>query len=760
MKVLVVVESPAKAKTIEKFLGRNYTVRASMGHLRDLPKSQFGVDIEQNFAPKYINIRGKGDLIKALKEAAKNADKVYLATDPDREGEAIAWHLAYLLNIPVESACRIEFHEITKTAIQTAIKHPRPINFPQVDAQQTRRILDRIVGYKLSPLLWRKIRKGLSAGRVQSVAVRIICDREKEILDFVTEEYWTIAAKLRDHPKGSLFEAALNMIDGKKPAISDEVQAKKLTDDLRNLSYVVKDVKKKERRRNPAPPFTTSSLQQEAAKKLGFTSRKTMMVAQQLYEGLEIGSAGHVGLITYMRTDSTRIADSAQQEARDFVLEHYDETYLPAKAPVYAMKKSAQDAHEAVRPTGIIHTPEAVEKYLSRDQLKLYKLIWARFVASQMVAAVYDTLTVDITAGKFGLRATGSQLKFAGYLAVYTESKEDGKEKDSDKDVILPELTIGQNLSLDKILPKQHFTEPPPRYTEASLVKMLEEKGIGRPSTYAPIIETILARGYVERVEKKFQPTELGFVVLDLLKEYFDSIIDIPFTASLEDQLDSIAEGEAAKNDVLSEFYQPFAGKLAYADEQIGHVELPVEVSDIPCEKCGRMMVVKQGRYGKFLACPGFPECRNTKAIVKETGVECPLCGGKIVERKTKRGKVFYGCQNYPTCDFMTWDQPLNEKCPTCGALMVRHQFKKGFVVQCSSDTCPTRQHEKKSDAKEAATDKKKDSKKTAKAETKPKSIKKTAKKKAAAKKRVTKETAVKIAEESVRDVERGEQGD
>lgn len=760
MKVLVVVESPAKAKTIEKFLGRNYTVRASMGHLRDLPKSQFGVDIEQDFAPKYINIRGKGDLIKSLKEAAKNADKVYLATDPDREGEAIAWHLAYLLNIPIESACRIEFHEITKSAIQAAIKHPRPINFPQVDAQQTRRILDRIVGYKLSPLLWRKIRKGLSAGRVQSVAVRIICDREKEILAFVTEEYWTIAAKLRDHPKGSLFEAALNVIDGKKPVISDEVQAKKLTDDLKNLSYIVKDVKKKERRRNPAPPFTTSSLQQEAAKKLGFTSRKTMMVAQQLYEGLEIGSAGHVGLITYMRTDSTRIADSAQQEARDFVLEHYDETYLPAKAPVYAMKKSAQDAHEAVRPTGVMHTPEAVEKYLSRDQWKLYKLIWARFVASQMVAAIYDTLTVDITAGKFGLRATGSQLKFAGYLAVYTESKEEGKEKDSDKDVILPELTIGQKLSLDKILPKQHFTEPPPRYTEASLVKMLEEKGIGRPSTYAPIIETILARGYVERVEKKFQPTELGFVVLDLLKEYFDSIIDIPFTASLEDQLDNIAEGEVVKNDVLSEFYQPFAEKLAYADEQIGHVELPVEVSDIPCEKCGRMMVVKQGRYGKFLACPGFPECRNTKAIVKETGVDCPLCGGKIVERKTKRGKVFYGCQNYPTCDFMTWDQPLNEKCPTCGAIMVRHQFKKGFVVQCSSDTCPTRQHEKKADAKEAATDKKKDSKKAAKAETKPKTIKKAAKKKAAAKKRVTQKTAVKIAEESVRDMERGEQGD
>lgn len=688
MKVLVVVESPAKAKTIEKFLGKNYIVRASMGHLRDLPKSQFGVDVDHEFTPKYINIRGKGDLIKALREAAKKADKVYLATDPDREGEAIAWHLAHILNIPTDSPCRIEFHEITKNAIQKAVKKPRVINLPMVDAQQTRRILDRIVGYQLSPLLWRKIRKGLSAGRVQSVAVRIICDREKEIQNFVTEEYWTIEAKLREKPRGSLFEAGLITIEGKKPTVSDETAATQIVGDLEKQDFLVKAVKRRERRRNPAPPFTTSSLQQEASKKLGFTSRKTMMVAQQLYEGLSIGSRGHVGLITYMRTDSTRIAEQAQQEAREFITGHYAENYLPAKPPVYATKH-AQDAHEAIRPTGVELPPSELEKYLSRDQLRLYKLIWERFVASQMTAAIYDTLTVEITAGIYGLRATGSQLKFAGYMAVYTESRDDGKA--AEKDVILPDLEVGQKLVLFKVLPKQHFTEPPPRYTEASLVKILEEKGIGRPSTYAPIIETIIARGYVVRAEKKFQPTELGFVVLDLLKQYFDTIVDVQFTAELEEQLDEIAESEMGKNKVLQEFYQPFAEKLSYADEQIGHVELPVEVSDIPCDKCGRMMVVKQGRFGKFLACPGFPECRNTKAIVKEIGVSCPRCGGKIVERKTKRGKVFYGCQNYPECDFMTWDEPLAQTCAVCGSLMVRHRFKKGVVVRCSNEECTTR---------------------------------------------------------------------
>ncbi|MDU2066362.1 MAG: type I DNA topoisomerase [Sporomusaceae bacterium] len=721
MKVLVVVESPAKAKTIEKFLGRNYTVRASMGHLRDLPKSQFGVDVEQDFTAKYINIRGKGDLIKALREAAKSADKVYLATDPDREGEAIAWHLAYLLNISPDSPCRIEFHEITKQAVQKAIKEPRPIDLAMVDAQQARRILDRIVGYQLSPLLWRKIRKGLSAGRVQSVAVRIICDREKEIQAFETEEYWTIDTKLRDQPKGSLFEATLVAVEGKKPVLPDEASAQKIASDLEHETYLVKDLKRRQRRRNPAPPFTTSSLQQEAAKKLGFTSRKTMMVAQQLYEGLSIGSAGHVGLITYMRTDSTRIAESAQQETREFVLSQYDETYLPPKPPVYATKNNAQDAHEAIRPTSVVLSPVQVLSYLSKDQYRLYKLIWDRFVASQMTAAVFDTLTVDISAGTYGLRATGSQLKFAGYMAVYQESKDEEKEKSSlsDKDVILPELTVGQSLVFYKVFPKQHFTEPPPRYTEASLVKVLEEKGIGRPSTYAPIIETIIARGYVVRSEKKFEPTELGFVVLDLLKQYFDTIVDVEFTAGMEDQLDDVAERQVEKTALLHEFYQPFAEKLSYADEQIGHVELPVEVSDVPCEKCGRLMVVKQGRFGKFLACPGFPECRNTKAIVKETGVNCPRCSGKIVERKTKRGKVFYGCQNYPECDFMTWDEPLAQTCATCSSIMVRRRFKKGFIIQCSNEDCTTREQEKKKPKKSVSAATKESTKKTTKKSTK-----------------------------------------
>jgi DNA topoisomerase-1 len=688
-KSLVVVESPAKAKTIEKFLGKNYIVRASMGHLRDLPKSQFGVDIEHDFTPKYINIRGKGDIIKSLRAAAQEADTVYLASDPDREGEAIAWHLAHLLNIPHDRACRIEFNEITKSAIQKAIKNPRPLNMPRVDAQQARRILDRIVGYKLSPLLWRKVRKGLSAGRVQSVAVRLICDREKEITLFIPKEYWTITAKLREKPRASLFDAEFILIDGQKVEINDESQAQEITAELNQAEYVVTDVKRRERRRNPAPPFITSTLQQDAVRKLGFTSRKTMSVAQQLYEGLAIGTAGHVGLITYMRTDSTRIAESAQHEARDYISVKYGDAYLPAKSPFYANKK-AQDAHEAIRPTSLTFSPDDLVKYLSRDQLKLYSLIWDRFIASQMNAAVYDTLTVDIKAGRCGLRANGSQLKFPGFIAVYTE----GKDEKEEKDTTLPELEPGQKLKLSKVLPKQHFTEPPPRYTEASLVKMLEEKGIGRPSTYAPIIETIIGRGYVIRAEKKFQPTELGFVVVDLLKEYFPNIVDVEFTADLESDLDEIAEDQVFWVEILKKFYLPFAETLEHADQAIGHVELPVVVSDVKCEHCGRFMVVKQGRFGNFLACPGFPGCRNTKPIFKETGVKCPRCQGDIVERRTKRGKIFYGCKNYPECDFMIWDTPLKEFCKTCGAFMVKHSFKTGrFMIMCSNSDCPTRQN-------------------------------------------------------------------
>jgi DNA topoisomerase-1 len=715
-KALVIVESPAKAKTIEKFLGKNYTVKASMGHLRDLPKSQFGVDVDNNFAPKYINIRGKGDIIKSLKSAAKSADTVYLASDPDREGEAIAWHLAHILNIPEDKACRIEFNEITKTTIQNAVKKPRPINLERVDAQQARRLLDRIVGYQLSPLLWRKVRKGLSAGRVQSVAVGIICDREKEIQAFVSEEYWSIVAKLRGKPKTALFDAQLILVDGKKTKIDNEDQAEGIKEELEKVEFTVTDVKRKERRRNPAAPFITSSLQQEASRKLGFTSRKTMMVAQQLYEGLELGSSGPVGLITYMRTDSVRLAESAQLDARNYIALSYGENYLPDKSPVYSTKKS-QDAHEAIRPTSLEFPPDKIVKYLSKEQLRLYRLIWERFIASQMASAIYDTLTVDITAERFGLRATGSTVKFPGFMAVYTEGK-DGEEKE--KDITLPELVTGENLKANKITPKQHFTEPPPRYTEASLVKILEEKGIGRPSTYSPIIETIVARGYVVRVEKKFQPTELGFVVLDLLKQYFKAIVDVEFTATMENKLDEIADGKGTRVELLQEFYNWFAVDLEQAEKEIGHVELPVEISDVQCENCGKFMVVKHGRYGDFLACPGFPDCRNTKPILKETGVQCPKCGGNIVERKTKRSKTFYGCQSYPTCDFMTWDMPLKENCQTCGAFMLRHNFKNGrFSTLCSNESCTTQPATVEKKVEDAAKNKTTKTKKKTKTKTK-----------------------------------------
>lgn len=687
-KTLVVVESPAKAKTIEKYLGKNYTVKASMGHLRDLPKSQFGIDLENDFMPKYINIRGKGDLIKSLKAAAKSADKVYLASDPDREGEAIAWHLAHILNVNEHEACRIVFNEITKPAIQAAVKNPREIHLDRVDAQQARRMLDRIVGYKLSPLLWRKVRKGLSAGRVQSVTLKLICDREKEIQSFISEEYWTVAVKLKEKPRGAMFEAEVLTVDGEKLAVNNQGDADAVAEELAKQTYTVKEVKRRQRQRKAAAPFTTSSLQQDAARKLGFTSRRTMMVAQQLYEGLELGKKGPVGLITYMRTDSVRISELAQKEAKEYITENYGEAYLPEKPPVYTSKNS-QDAHEAIRPTSAMLTPSSIERYLSKEQYKLYTLIWERFIASQMSPALYDTLMISIEAGKYGLRATGSKLKFAGFTAVYIESK-DSKEKE--KDIQLPELTEGVELKQQKILPAQHFTEPPPRYNEASLVKTLEEKGIGRPSTYSPIIETILARGYVLRVEKKFEPTELGFVVLEMLEEYFKTIVDVKFTAELENKLDEIAEGKVTKNALLKEFYEPFAETLSYADEAIGHVELPVEVSDIPCEHCGRLMVVKQGRYGKFLACPGFPECRNTKALLKEMGVSCPKCGGSIVERKTKRGRPFYGCKNYPDCDYVSWDMPQKESCKECGAFMLKHNYKNGrFILYCSNEGCETR---------------------------------------------------------------------
>lgn len=756
---LVVVESPAKAKTIEKYLGKNYIVRASMGHLRDLPKSQFGIDVEHDFAPKYINIRGKGDLIKELKKAAKNAAHIYLASDPDREGEAIAWHLAYILGIDASRDCRIIFNEITKPAIQEAIKNPQPINLDRVDAQQARRMLDRIVGYKLSPLLWRKVRKGLSAGRVQSVTVKLICDREKEIRDFVSEEYWTISLKLRKK-RSRLFEAELTAIDGKKPSLPDKAAATRAAKELAREIVKVSEIKRRERQRKPAPPFNTSSLQQDAARKLGFTSRKTMMLAQQLYEGINLGRKGPAGLITYMRTDSTRISSLALEETRAFVRERFGTAYLPSRANLYAAGKNAQDAHEAIRPTSIARTPEEAAPFLTADQLKLYTLIWQRFVACQMSPAIYDTLSVLLTAGaRYQLRASGSQLKFAGFTAIY-----DGPEGKKEKDVVLPEMAAGDVLDTMNVLPQQHFTEPPPRYNEASLVKTLEEKGIGRPSTYAPIIETILARGYVIRMDKQFHPTELGFVVVDMLEEYFKNIVDVKFTANMETELDEIADGKLTKNRLLEDFYGPFEKTLEKADEAIGHVEMPVEVSDVPCELCGRMMVVKQGRYGKFLACPGFPECRNTKPILKETGAKCPKCGGSIVERRTRRGRFFYGCRNYPACDFVTWDQPQADPCPKCGALVLKHHFKNGrALTYCYNDSCETRvdhpinrelerlrRRAEKAESGDPATDKAKTAaNKTKKAAGKERTAaraagKKITAKKAAAKKTPAKKTAAK----------------
>lgn len=699
-KTLVVVESPTKAKTIEKYLGnKKYTVMASMGHLRDLPKSQFGIDVEHDFAPKYINIRGKGDLIKALKKEAKKSEKIYLASDPDREGEAIAWHLAYILGIDEHEKCRIVFNEITKPAIQEAVKNPKVINIDRVDAQQARRMLDRIVGYKLSPLLWKKIRKGLSAGRVQSVTVKMICDREKEIQKFKSEEYWTVNFKFKKKPRSNMFAAELIAIDDKKLMISakkedikiaSKTQADEICADMENIDFKITEIKKRQRQRKAPAPFTTSSLQQDAARKLGFTSRKTMMVAQQLYEGIGLGRKGPTGLITYMRTDSTRISDIALAEAREFIEANFGKEYLPEKPNVYVAGKSSQDAHEAVRPTNIQLTPAFVEQYLTKEQLKLYKLIWQRFLGSQMLPANYDMMSVTMQGGKYTAKATGSKLKFAGFTAVYNDS--DNKKE---KDIILPDLAEGDELSLQKIESLQHFTEPPARYNDASLVKTLEEKGIGRPSTYAPIIETILARGYVVRSDKKFEPTDLGFVVVNLLEKYFKDIVDEKFTAELEYKLDEIAVGKIEKNTLLREFYVPFEKTLEHAEEEIGEVEVPDEVSDVQCELCGRMMVVKQGRYGKFLACPGFPDCRNTKPIIKDTGVTCPKCGGKIIERRTRRGVVFYGCENYPQCDYVSWDMPLTTICKECGSFLFRHRFKNGrTILYCSNDDCKTRKED------------------------------------------------------------------
>ena len=642
---LVIVESPAKASTIKKILGSKYNVVASMGHIRDLPKSQLGIDTDNDFEPKYINIRGKAELIKKLKKEASASKKVYLATDPDREGEAIAWHLAYILGIKEDETCRITFNEITKQGILSAIDKPRKLDMDLIDAQQARRILDRIVGYKISPLLWKKVKKGLSAGRVQSVTVRLIVDREEEIEKFIPEDYWSLEAVLKPQKSKKYFKARLLNYNNKKIDIHSEQEMNKILKDLEDKKYIIKEIKYGEKKRNPAPPFTTSTLQQEASRKLGFAIKKTMSVAQTLYEN---------GLITYMRTDSTRISTEARNAAKEQILKQFGQQYYENR--YYKTKKDAQDAHEAIRPTYLNKLPDEIKEKYSSDQYKLYKLIYERLLASQMSSAIYDTMAVDIEAGKYSFRANGSKIKFAGFMALYVEGNDENLEE---KDIILPELEEGKELNLKELLPEQHFTEPPARYTEASLVKALEERGIGRPSTYAPTITTIIDRRYVERERKLLHPTELGRIVDNLLKDNFEDIVDVEFTAQMEEKLDGIAEGEREWKNVIGDFYIPFKENLEQVEDKIGKVELKDEVTDIPCDKCGRMMVVKIGRYGKFLACPGFPECRNIKPIVQKIDIPCPKCGGEIHIRKSKRGKKYYICEHNPeTCDFIAWNGP------------------------------------------------------------------------------------------------------
>ena len=661
---LIIVESPAKANTIKKFLGGSTKVVASMGHVRDLPKSKMGVDMEGDFEPEYINIRGKGDLIKSLKKDASNAKQVYLATDPDREGEAIAWHLAHILGIPDDSVCRVTFNEITKETVKESMKHPRKIDMDVKDAQQARRVLDRIVGYKMSPVLWKKVKRGLSAGRVQSVAVKLIVDREEEIEKFIPEEYWNIYATLLDEKSKKEFEAHFYGKDGKKIEIHSKEEVDEILKNIEKAKYIVEDIKKSEKKRNPAPPFTTSTMQQEASRKLGFTLKKTMSIAQGLYEGVKVPEKGEVGLITYMRTDSTRISEEARSAAKKYIVKEYGENYYENR--YYKTNKDAQDAHEGIRPTYVELEPEKIKDSLTNDQYKLYKLIYNRFIASQMSAAIYSAVAVDIKANEYNFKANGKTLKFKGFMTLYVESddtKQDDKKK-KEEDTLLPELTINQEVKKQKIDPKQSFTEPLPRYTEASLVKALEEKGIGRPSTYSPTITTILERRYIEKEQKQLVPTELGKIVNKLLVENFPDVINVEFTAKIEEQFDEIAEGKEEWKKVIREFYEPFKVTLDKVEKELEHVKLEDEVSDVVCDKCGRMMVYKYGRYGKFLACPGYPECKNAKPIVETIDVPCPVCGAKVQVRKTKRKRNYYICENNPTsCNYISWDKPkIGEK--------------------------------------------------------------------------------------------------
>ncbi|MBO4236050.1 MAG: type I DNA topoisomerase [Firmicutes bacterium] len=676
-KILVIVESPSKAKTIAKYLGSKYSVIASVGHVRDLPKSKLGIDKDNDFEPQYIPIRGKGELIRSLKKEASKASKVYLATDPDREGEAISWHLAYLLGIDPASDCRIEFHEITKNTIKEAIKTPRPIDLGLVDAQQARRVLDRLVGYEISPLLWRKIRKGLSAGRVQSAALKIICDREKEIQAFVPEEYWNIAATFK---KGRTFTAKLAEQNGKKITVVNKEQNDKIISDLNNGEFTVKSITEKERVVRPLPPFTTSSMQQEAGNRLNFNTKKTMMIAQQLYEGVEIKGRGTTGLITYLRTDSVRVADVARFAAKDFITERYGEEYFGNN--FYSnKKKDIQDAHEAIRPSDVTLTPLMIKDSLTPDQFKLYSIIWSRFVASQMSAAKFNSVQVGIENGDYLLKANGSEVIFDGFRKIYSPVSDD------DDDKMLPALKEGEVLKAEKITGEQAFTQPPARYTEASLVKELEEKNIGRPSTYAPIVSTLSERRYVLKEKKAIKPTDLGFLVNDMMEEHFRDIVDVNFTAAMEDSLDDIEMNKKEWKKVVGDFYGPFSDELKKADSVIEKVKIEDQPTGEICELCGKPLVIKTGRFGDFIACSGYPECKNTKPIIKSIGVKCPACGNEIVARRSKKGRLFYGCTGYPKCNMVFWNKPVDKLCPKCGSLMTEKKSKKGDLV-CSNQEC------------------------------------------------------------------------
>lgn len=732
MKSLIIVESPTKVRTLSKFLGKDFTIKASVGHVKDLPKKEFGIDIENHFKPIYVVIDGKEKILKELKRVAKDTDRVFLATDPDREGEAIAWHIAEELNGDSDKVMRVEFNEITERAVKEALKRPRRLDVNLFNAQQARRVLDRLVGYKLSPLLWRKVRRGLSAGRVQSVALRLIVDREREIDAFKPVEYWSITTTL-EGKEPPPFNARLLQIDGNKVEIGNETDARRIVDDLKDKTFIVNKIEKKKKTRSPAPPFITSTLQQEASRKLRFTAKKTMLIAQQLYEGVELGDEGPVGLITYMRTDSVRVARESQDEAREFILKEFGIEYLPQSPPVYKSKKSAQDAHEAIRPTSVLRTPKSIKNYLNRDQYRLYELIWNRYIASQMNPAQLEQTTIDILADRYTFRATGTVVRFAGFMAIYTEDVDDTTDEEGNG---LPILKEGETLRALSIEPHQHFTQPPPRYTEATLVKELEAKGIGRPSTYATIISTIQDRRYVEKIEGKFKPTELGILVNDLLVQRFSDVMDYNFTARMEDKLDKVESGRFGWVDVVMDFYKPFNSDLSKAMEDIGKVR----PADIPteevCEKCGKPMVIKWGRHGRFVACSGFPECKNRRSLKEESaqsreieqtdevcercgspmviksgrfgkflscsrypecknakpygiGIKCPEDHGEIVERKTKKGKIFYSCSNYPKCKFATWYKPIPKNCPKCiDGVLAEKTTKKGSVIICLKKGC------------------------------------------------------------------------